>query len=190
MTRPAGQQRTPKHSRIEGPWVYFTIAMLESPAFRALSQSALRMLFRLAIEHRAHGGRENGKLIVTYQNFMDYGIDRHAIAPAIRELVALGFVRITSRGGGGNAEHRKPTLYEVTCFPTISTLSTQLVKPTNSWRRIETIEQARQRAAEARAERDSRYNNHSRRWLGQCASSTGVTNATRQRSRELEEWDT
>src|SRR5262249_26631794 len=35
-----------------------------------------------------------------------YGIDRHAIGPAIRELVALGFVEITEHGRAGNADWR------------------------------------------------------------------------------------
>jgi hypothetical protein len=43
-----------------------------------------------------------------------YGIHRHAIAAAIRETVALGFVEITAQGRAGNAEWRTPSRYGLT----------------------------------------------------------------------------
>ena len=165
------------------------LEMLESPAFRALSLSARRVLDQLMIEHLHHGMRENGNLKATYQNFMKHGINHAAIAPALRELVKLGFIKITRKGGGGNSEHRTPTLYAITCFPSWLP-NGEFVLAVNSWRRVETIEQAKQKAAEARAEHDSRFkHSRHRRRLGQRTSNTGVTNATRQRSRELEEWE-
>jgi hypothetical protein len=39
-----------------------------------------------------HGGTDNGKLPTTYDDFERYGIHRHAIAPAIREAIALDFL--------------------------------------------------------------------------------------------------
>jgi hypothetical protein len=60
--------------------------MMESPAYRVLSLSARRVLDRIMIELAHHGGNDNGKLPVTYEHFEEYGIHRHAIAPAIREL--------------------------------------------------------------------------------------------------------
>jgi hypothetical protein len=65
--------------------------MLRSPAYRALSLSGHKILSRIEIELADHGGdkgRENGNLIVTYNNFEAYGMDRHAIGPAISEVVA------------------------------------------------------------------------------------------------------
>ena len=79
--------------------------MLESPAYRVLSVSAHRVLDRIEIELGHHGGNDNGALPVTYRNFEDYGIDRHAIAPAIREVKKLGFIHVR-HGRGGNAEYR------------------------------------------------------------------------------------
>ena len=64
--------------------------MLESPTFRELSLSARRVLDRLEIELAHHGGMDNGRLPVTYDDFQRYGIDRNAIAPAILELIAPG----------------------------------------------------------------------------------------------------
>ena len=73
-----GGRRSPVSSR-------HAIDMLRSPAWRVLSLSARRVLDRLEIELADHGGVDNGKLPVTYEDFMRYGIDRHAVAPAIRE---------------------------------------------------------------------------------------------------------
>jgi hypothetical protein len=89
MDKRGPQRRT----KISGQFAARLIEMLESPAFRVLSHSALRVLHRLEIELAHHGGLDNGNLPVTYDDFEEYGIDRHAIAPAIRETVALGFVR-------------------------------------------------------------------------------------------------
>jgi hypothetical protein len=90
------------------------IAMLESPGYRALSRTAHQVLARIEIESAHHGGKENGRLPVTYDDFEKYGIHRHAIRPAISELVALGFIEITEHGRAGNAEWRKPNLFRLT----------------------------------------------------------------------------
>src|SRR3954447_8490439 len=95
-------------SRISGQWSWRTIEMMESPAFRVLSHSARRILDRLEIELAHHGGNDNGSLPCTFDHFTEYGIDRHSIAPALRELEALKFIAITERGRAGNAEYRRP----------------------------------------------------------------------------------
>ena len=64
------------------------IEMLESPAYRALSLSAHRVMARIEIELAHHGGNDNGHLPVTKQNFVDYGVHHDGVAPAIRELEA------------------------------------------------------------------------------------------------------
>jgi hypothetical protein len=105
-----------RRGSIPGAWTWRSIEMLESPAYRALSLSAHRILARLEIELHQHGGKpeENGRLACTFEHFVEYGIERHAIAPAIRETVALGFVEITRQGSAGNAGYRQPTLYRLT----------------------------------------------------------------------------
>ena len=75
--------------------------MLESPAWRALSLSGRRVLDRIEIELGHHGGNDNGSLPVTFEDFIAYGIHHNCIAPAIRELEALGFIKVTERGRGG-----------------------------------------------------------------------------------------
>jgi phytoene dehydrogenase-like protein len=100
--------------QISGQFAPRLVEMLESPAFRALSLSAHRIISRVEIELAHHGGKDNGRLPVTYDDFESYGIDRHAIRPAIREAVALGFLEITRPGRAGNAEFRTPNLFRLT----------------------------------------------------------------------------
>jgi hypothetical protein len=116
--------------------------MLRSPAWRALSLSARRVLDRIEIELADHGGTDNGKLPVTYDDFVRYGIERHAIRPAIREVIALGFVEITETGRAGNAEWRKPNLFRLN-------FRNAKYAPTDEWQKI-TEEQAELIARTAR----------------------------------------
>src|SRR5271169_202273 len=112
----AGHRR---RNRIAGQFTALLTDMLESPAWRVLSLSARRVLDRVAIELRHHGGYEGNGLCVTYADFQRFGIERHAIPPAIREAVALGFLRITQQGRAGNADFRRSTLYKLTYVNTI-----------------------------------------------------------------------
>lgn len=127
-----------RRNRISGQFAWHTIDMLRSPAWCALSLTARRILDRIEIELADHGGVDNGKLPVTYDDFQHYGIHRHAIAPAIREAVALGFLEITEAGRAGNADFRKPNLFRLT-YRHLSRAD-----PTDEWKRIATDEQAEQ----------------------------------------------
>ena len=92
--------------------------MLESPAFRILSLSALRALTRIEIEFAHHNGCDNGKLPVTFNDFERYGVRRHSIGPALDELETLGFATITQHGKKAiRAECRRPTLFLLTTRP-------------------------------------------------------------------------
>jgi hypothetical protein len=132
--------------QISGQFAPRLVEMLESPAYRALSLAALRVISRVEIELAHHGGKDNGKLPVTYDNFQDYGIDRHAIGPAIREAVALGFLEITEAGRAGNAEWRTPNLFRIT-FRHAKGLPGD---GTHEWRRIDTKDEAVSTAKAAR----------------------------------------
>jgi len=132
---------------IPGQFAPRLVEMLESPAWRILSASAHRLLDRLDIEHRHHAGRDNGKLIVTFEQFCSYGMDRHAVARAIREAVALGFVEVTRRGCAGNADQRQASQYRLTYQPAEGVPG----YASDEWRRIRTLEEANRIAVEARA---------------------------------------
>ena len=133
---------TSRRTSIGEQFAPHTISMLRSPAWRALSLSARRILDRIEIELADHGGTDNGKLPVTYEDFVRYGIHRHAIRPAIREVIALGLVEITEAGRAGNADWRKPNLFRLTFRNT-------KYAPTNEWQKI-SEEEAEQIARAAR----------------------------------------
>src|SRR5580698_8858516 len=108
--------RNPKrrNAEIPGQFAWRLIEMLESPAYRVLTLSAHRILARLEIEHAHHGGRDNGRLPLTYAQIVEYGVDRDGIRPALNELVALGFIEITEHGCAGNEGFRRPNLFRLT----------------------------------------------------------------------------
>ena len=112
--------------------------MLESPAYRILSLSAHRALSRIEIEFAHHGGHDNGKLPVTFDNFFEYGIRRSSIGPALDELEALGFIEITEHGKMARAaEYRRPNKFLLMSRP-----KQKGVEVISKWRRFKTVEEA------------------------------------------------
>lgn len=144
-----------KINKIDGQFNARLIEMMESPAYRVLSLTAHRVLDRICIELAQHGGNDNGKLPVTYEHFVEYGIHRHAIAPAIRELEALGFLVVTQHGRPSAGEFRLPNLFLI---PWINCRSTP--NPSHEWRRIPDIETADALARAARKRKSSDGNRH------------------------------
>jgi hypothetical protein len=126
-------------------WSWWTIEMMESPAYCALSLSAHRVIARIRIEHAHHGGKDNGKLPVTFQNFEAYGVHRHGIAPAIREAEALGFIRTTKEGRPGVKGYQIANEFALTHLATDENRAA-----TDDWQKIETMEGALAIAAAAR----------------------------------------
>jgi len=139
-----------RKNAIAGQFAARPIAMLEAPAYRVLSRAAHLVLSRLEIEHAHHGGKDNGKLPCTYQHFQEFGVHERMIAPAVRELVALGLVEITRRGCGGNAEFRQPNLYRLTYRPAHDASG----DGTHEYQAIPTIDRADEIAKQARLAAD------------------------------------
>src|SRR5207253_1998859 len=135
-----------KRTTIGGQFAPRRIDMLRSPAYCALSLSARRILDRLEIELADHGGADNGRLPVTYDDFQRYGLHRQAIFPAIRETVALGFVEITEEGIAGTAEFRKLNKFRLTYRASDGMLG----DGSHEWKRIETDADATALATKAR----------------------------------------
>ena len=140
--------KTERRNKMEsGQWCARPLDLLESPAYKVLSRAAHQVVSRIEIELRHHGGRDNGKLPVTFDDFVKYGIHRHAIAPAIRELEAVGIIR-TAHGRAGNAEFRIPNVFFLTYA---NERDGKKNPPPNDWRKIETAEEAEQIVRAARA---------------------------------------
>ena len=126
--------------------------MLMSPARRVLSRAARQILDGIEIELLRHGGKDNGALIVTYENFKQYGVHHNAIGPGLREVEVLGFIEITQRGFAGNADERQPHRYRLTYLPTDDGKG-----PTDEWQHVKDMKQAKAFAAKARAETPKGY---------------------------------
>jgi hypothetical protein len=120
--------------KIGGQYVPHLRELIEAPAWRALSRPARLVLDRIEIEHMRHGGQDNGKLAVTFDDFVEHGIHRNIIASAIRECVALGLLVITRPGSAGNAEYRAPNRF---LLPYL-----QANTADQKWREIATLEEA------------------------------------------------
>jgi hypothetical protein len=140
----AGRRR----NSISGQFIGRLVELLESPAYRATGFAARKALERIEIEHAHHGGNDNGKLPVTYADFERWDIHPNFIAPAIRELAALGLIEVTQRGYGGKEGDRKPSLYRLTYKPAWD--ATRHADGTHEWRRIKSREEAEALALEAR----------------------------------------
>jgi hypothetical protein len=135
-------------------FVMHTIEMLESAAYRALSVSGHRVLARIEIEHGHHGGKENGRLPVTFDDFEEYGISAKSVAPALREVQALGFVNLTARGRPSKSDFgRHPNCFGLTF---LRGPAPKYAEPTNEWKQHHTLEDALRVAREARAAKDER----------------------------------
>jgi hypothetical protein len=168
-------------NRIDGQWSPRLIEMLESPAYRVLSVSAHRVISRIEIEHARHGGNDNGNLPVTKHDFMAYGMDHNAVAPAIREAEALGFIRM-KRGRGGNADYRQPNRFFLTFA---HGRGSRAYPPMHDWRKIKTIEEAQAIADAARAAKDQRAVQFAHQWRDKKTKSryeTGTENPYRKRN--------
>jgi hypothetical protein len=139
----AGSTGNRRRTKIEGQFAPRLIEMIESPVFQVLSLSARRILDRIEIELASHGGNENGNLPRTFDDFQRFGMDRHAIAPAQRELEAVGLIEIIW-GVAGNAEFRRPNRFRLTYR------HTDRDPPTHDWKRIKTVAEAEELVQSAR----------------------------------------
>jgi hypothetical protein len=122
-------------------------ALRDSPAWRAISGDAHKFLDLIELEHMRHGGQKNGSLIVTYADMAKYGLGHRRIcARVIREIAVLGLAEV-AHGRSGNREFREPNRYRLTYLPANGK------PPTNEWREIKTIEDAKAKLESIRRQR-------------------------------------
>jgi hypothetical protein len=96
------------------PFVWFTLEMLNSPAWRAMPSCAQQVVMRVAVEHMQHAGTENGKLPVTHRDFERYGTRRNSVAYAVAVAVDLGWIDVVEQGHRGVPGERRATRYALT----------------------------------------------------------------------------
>jgi hypothetical protein len=155
--RPDG--KTVKRNAVAQFYTSRPVELLNSPAFRVISRAAHLALARIEIELRQHAGNGNGKLIVTKEQFVKYGIHQDSIAPALRELEDLGILFI-KHGRGGNAEHREPNRFFLNYLCGAIDAHEQI---TDAWKRFRTVDDAEQTARKARNAKDPNKVAYSRR---------------------------
>ena len=80
------------------PWIWHTVELLSSPAWRTRSINCRRLIDFLEIEHLKHGGVENGSLVAPYSQLAAFGIGRRFIHGAIQEAEQRGLIQV-ERGG-------------------------------------------------------------------------------------------
>ena len=79
-------------------WVWHTVELLDSAAWRGRSIHCRRLIDFLEREQLHHGGNENGNLLATYSQLQAEGISRKSIHGAIQEAEQCGLVAV-ERGG-------------------------------------------------------------------------------------------
>jgi hypothetical protein len=139
--------RSKRRNRISEQFSARLIEMLESFAYRCLSQAAHRALSRVEIELAHHGGQDNGQLVVTFEDLVRYGVPRATVGPALSELDALGFIQFAQHGKPARAaEYRKPNVFLLTTRPELDGVGAERCR----WRRFTTLEEAQAVADAAR----------------------------------------
>jgi hypothetical protein len=132
--------------------------MRESPAWNALPENARRVLDRLELEHMRHGGSENGSLVCRYDDFELADIRRQSIALAIRQCVALGFIKITQQGRPGISDYRSPSKYRLTYVENrLGPNKKGAFLKTDDWKRIKTDEMAKTALQQVASEKSEEH---------------------------------
>jgi hypothetical protein len=109
-------------------WIWLTREMMFSDAWRLMTINERKALDRILLEHMAHAGTENGDLIVTHSDFIEYGVTPRYVADAIAGLEYLGFIKRTFRGGCRN-DTNQPSRFWLAFMP-----DWRLKPPTNRWK--------------------------------------------------------
>jgi hypothetical protein len=128
--RSDGRLHNKSRQKIAGQFIAHRVEMIRSPAWRALSLTARRILDRLEIEHADHAGRENGSLICTYDDFKRAGIRRNSVSVGLLELIELGFLVVAQQGRMTRADFHVPSKYLLTY------LNTKSGGPTDDWSKV------------------------------------------------------
>lgn len=142
-----------RRNPITGQWSARPIDMQRSYAWRVLSRAAHQCLSRIEIELADHGGNDIDELPVTFDDFVAYGVHRSAIAPALAELEALGFIDITQRGLAAlAADNRRPNKFRLLTRPWEKKGYRPRWERFKSWKDAEVnADEARRRAAKEKS---------------------------------------
>ena len=143
-------RRAEEFDRPKGSWFWLSKEMIESTAWRVMSARALKMFMRVCYEHILHGGTENGRLKITFDDFVQAGVRRQDVRATEAELIALGFIerRFDGRRGWG-ATKGSPAEFRL-CHLSVRAAD-NIEPPSNAWKRHATAEDAHHAVANALA---------------------------------------
>jgi hypothetical protein len=91
---------------------------------------AEQMLLALEIECLRHGGKNNGKIVHTYDDFERDGFRRKSVNRVIKLLVQSGIIKKKAGRPGVNG-YERPNLFGITYWPTWS--GKKWIPATNEW---------------------------------------------------------
>ena len=98
-------------------WAWVTDELLNSLAWRSQRINCRKLIDFLMLEHCKHAGQENGNLMATYDQLVDYGLTRNRVAAAIWEAEKLGLLQC--RHGGRYHGSNEPNRYTLTWIGTL-----------------------------------------------------------------------
>jgi DNA-binding PadR family transcriptional regulator len=101
---------------VAGHFTTIPASLFSSKVWEALSPTAMRIFgFMAGADADVHSG--DGRVGFAYDDFVKRGVDRHAIAPALRELEEAGIIKRVWKGHGGeNANARSGSFYRLTTY--------------------------------------------------------------------------
>jgi hypothetical protein len=109
--------------------------MLQSPAFIGASINCRRLIAALEVENMNHGGKENGRLVMPYNQLQRiWRMPRRLIRQAIDEAIERGLIEV-KRGLRQCYSTSVPSTYRLTFRSAFEGRPRQEVKPTDEWRR-------------------------------------------------------
>lgn len=105
-----------KNWKPEAPFIAYSLSFMTSPAYRALSSPARKILDFLFIEQMQHGGAENGNLAAPYRQLIGCKISSRDVSKGLLMLEAFGIVERTNEDSLVEGIRVMAT-YRLTMFP-------------------------------------------------------------------------
>lgn len=116
MRRPQNPMRRSWLDDTGGGWIAHRLQLVMSPPWRLAPMPLRRVLERLEIEHMRHAGKENGHLVVSYDQFVKFGVSRKAIRGALELGERLGLLEVR-QSNNWIGDIRQPNEYRLTYVP-------------------------------------------------------------------------
>jgi hypothetical protein len=132
-----------KRSQVAGPpsgeaWIWHSVTLLRSMAWRRRPIGLMRLLDFLEIEHCAHGGNQNGDLLAPFDQLVKFGIRRQDITKTIKEGERRGLLRVERGKNILGVGKREPSRFLLTYLPRRRICEDGIVEwlaPSDEWRK-------------------------------------------------------